>query len=459
MKRHRRPLNRSITIGCIIFLLLLSVLLSVANLTLHRNFVYQDYQVYIQDIINYTMIGIDGDDLKTCIETKTETEKYKETLLFMDKIIDNYHDIHYLYVITPLNTNETGNIMSVLSAERYEDRYVNTEGNLYLGWISEDEYDSASAKRFFDVMNGNETVFFEEHTGWGTDYTGAVAIKDSAGTGIAVLCVDIDISFINQSIINYALVNITVITVLGVIFIVLFLLWSRSNITLPIKMLEEGAVSFVNKSSGQRDINKLEFTPPEIKQDNEIKALSDAVVKMTEDMREYVADIINAEEKAMNMQILANRDALTGIRNKMAYENEISSIDDIKVGLAVIDLNNLKTVNDEYGHEKGDISIKKLASIICEVFSHSPVFRIGGDEFVIVLRKYDYDHYNELQDRFISIILDMSKDESLSPWERVSAAIGAAFFKEGDDMNSLFERADHEMYACKKKMKEELAKK
>jgi diguanylate cyclase (GGDEF) domain len=369
----------------------------------------------------------------------------------MDDLIDHYQDIHYFYAVRPLNTEKTGNVMSVLSAERYYDRYVDTEGNLFLGWISDDEYDSNTAAKLFEIMNGNDIVFFEETTEWGTDYTGAVPIKDSDGNGFAVLAVDIDISFIRETITSYAAVNFCVIMLLGIVFIGVFLLWSQENITKPIKKLEESAVGFVDHSSRQRDVDALNFEAPELKTNNEIKSLSDAVVKMTEDMRDYVSDIISAEEKAANMQELANRDALTGIRNKTAYDAAIAGIQDTKVGLAVVDLNNLKKLNDTYGHDKGDLAIKALSKLICEVFCHSPVFRIGGDEFVVILRGQDYDNYDQLLASFNERLKEM--DGSHEPWKRISAAIGAAFFEDGDDMNSLFKRADQMMYKRKKEMK------
>ena len=50
-----------------------------------------------------------------------------------------------------------------------------------------------------------------------------------------------------------------------------------------------------------------------------------------------------------------------------------------KLGIAIVDLNFLKKINDTYGHEKGNLAIKKLCFIICHIFQHSPVFRIGGD--------------------------------------------------------------------------------
>lgn len=461
MKSHKKPLNRSITIGCVVFIIVLCILLSLANPVLYQNYVFQDYRNYISDLLLYTLDHIDGDDLKACIETGKESEKYKESLLFMDNLMDHVDDIHYFYAILPLNTEETGNVMSVLSAERYYDRYVDTEGNLYLGWISDDEFDAETAAKFMDIMNSDDIVYFQETTEWGTDYTGAIPIRDSQGNAVAVLAIDIDISFLSGMIREYAIVNSLIVVVAGIVFISIFLLWSKRNITSPIRSLEESAVGFVDHSHGQRSIEALSFEAPEITNDNEIKSLSDAIVRMTEDMRDYVTDIISAEKKAENMQQLANRDALTGIRNKTAYDGEIERVKesikegDTKLGLAMIDLNFLKKLNDTYGHDKGNIAIKKLCRLVCVTFSHSPVFRIGGDEFVVILRGNDYDHYDELTDAFNKELEAMSADPSLEPWEKVSAAIGAAFYDPAvdEDIDSLLRRADAIMYERKKEMK------
>ena len=353
--------------------------------------------------------------------------------------------------------------MSVLSAERYYDRYVDTEGNLYLGWISDDEFDAETAAQLFAIMNGEGIVFFEEKTEWGTDYTGAMPIRNSAGEGIAVLAVDIDISFLAARIQEYARINVLIISVSGALFIGLFLLWSRKNITLPIKKLEESAVCFVDRSHGQRDIDALSFDAPQMTANNEIKSLSDAVVKMTEDMRDYVSDIISAEDKAERMRELANRDSLTGIRNKTAFDNEMRCLQerleqgDTKIGLAIVDLNYLKRINDTYGHDKGNITLRKLSGIVCSVFDHSPVFRIGGDEFAIILQGGDYDGCREHIAKLETELAHMDADDALEPWEKVSAAIGAAFYDEAldGDIDSLFRRADSEMYDNKKRMKAE----
>ncbi len=462
MKKHRKPLNRSITIGCILFIILLCILLSIANHFLFTNYVYDDYQDYIEDLLDLSLSQIDGDDLKECIETGEESETYKESLLYMDNLMDHIEDIHYLYAILPLNTEETGNVMSVFSAERYYDRYIDTEGNLYLGWISEDEFDLETVSLFFEVMNGDDNItYFEEETEWGIDYTGAVPIRDSDGNAVAVLAIDIDMTFLKTQILQHTFVNVLVITLAGFAFIILFLLWSRKNITKPIEALEQSAENFVDHSQGQRDVKALHFEAPEIHTDNEVEALSEAVVKMTEYMREYVTDVVSAEKKAANMQELANRDALTGIRNKTAYDHEMKRMEallregETKIGLAMVDLNYLKKLNDTYGHEKGNLAIQKLCRMVCVTFDHSPVFRIGGDEFVIILRGSNYDDYDQLNERLQNEMKAMQADETLQPWEKVSASIGAAFYDpaQDDGLDSVFRRADHAMYENKLAMK------
>ena len=461
MKNHKRPLNRSMSMGCTIFIFLLCVVLSHVNLSLYRNYVYEDYRGYIANILYYTLDQIDGDDLKICIETGQQSEKYQQSLLFMDNLMDHFDDIHYFYAILPLNTQDKANTMSVLSAERYYDRYVDTEGNLYLGWISDDEFDAATAAQFMDILHGEGIVYFEEQTEWGRDYTGALPIRDSSGEPVAVLALDIDISFITGMIMRYAAVNICVIGLLGTVFIAIFLLWSRENITRPIRQLEQSAVGFADQSHGQRDVDALVFDAPRMNRDDEIKALSDAVVKMTHNMRDYVNDIISAEQKARNFRALANRDSLTGIRNKTAYDHDIRQVDAgitvgiTRVGLAVVDLNYLKRINDTYGHDKGNILLLQLCSVIQTVFSRSPVYRIGGDEFVIILKGTDYLNYDALLQRFQGQMERFRCDPSLREWERVSAAIGAAFYDPmvDDNMESVFKRADRIMYECKTRMK------
>ena len=94
---------------------------------------------------------------------------------------------------------------------------------------------------------------------------------------------------------------------------------------------------------------------------------------------------------------MAFSDPLTGVKNKMAYIEDVGCfeqrIEDGALhdfGLVVFDLNDLKKTNDTLGHDAGDNYIKQGSSLICNSFKHSPVYRIGGDEFVVFLSGEDY---------------------------------------------------------------------
>ena len=161
------------------------------------------------------------------------------------------------------------------------------------------------------------------------------------------------------------------------------------------------------------------------------------------------------------MSELATKDALTGIRNKTAYDNEMQKITwkmqdaDFEFAIAMIDLNYLKKINDTFGHDKGNIAIKKLCYIVCHVFEHSPVYRVGGDEFVVVLTGGDFEKRDTLYTIFTSKLADIARQDDLEPWERVQASIGIAVYDRNIDesIDNVFKRADKAMYAHKKAMK------
>ena len=461
VKRKFVPLRRSITISLVSFIAILCFVLGLLSHITYKRALYQRYQAYITDILNYVDRHIDDADLENCIKTVERSKKYDELLLFMDGIKEDF-DIHYLYIIKPLNKNPTANVMSVASAENYYDRYVDTEGNLYLGWISDDEFDAETVKEYFSIMDKKNIVFFEDPTEWGVDYTGALTLFNSENNPYALLCVDVDITEIKNLIRKRTIETFGLIIFLGATFTAFFLLWTMQNIVDPIKRLEESVVHFASKSHGKRNADELKFDAPYINSNNEVKNLSLAMVQMSEDMKDYVKGIISAEQKASEMTELANKDALTGIRNKTAYDNEIKKMEyeletgEIRAfGIAMIDLNFLKKLNDTYGHEKGNIAIKKLCRLVCTTFDHSPVFRIGGDEFVVILRGQDFENAEDLSSSLQNKLVEIAKDDTLEPWEKVSAAIGIAVYDKEIDTNivNVFKRADKKMYEHKKQMK------
>ncbi len=165
--------------------------------------------------------------------------------------------------------------------------------------------------------------------------------------------------------------------------------------------------------------------------------------------------------KALNTEKeLARRDELTGIKNKTAYyELEQAVQADIESGtdpqpfaIVVCDANNLKIINDTDGHVAGDEYIRDSARLMCDIFAHSPVFRVGGDEFAAFLKGSDYQNRVELMKK-----LRTQVRENLKSGAGPILASGIADYSSENDsaVSEVFDRADREMYEDKEKLKKE----
>ena len=168
---------------------------------------------------------------------------------------------------------------------------------------------------------------------------------------------------------------------------------------------------------------------------------------------EYAKTLAQAQKRA-------SIDALTGVRNRHAFLSAEEDID-YQIGtrlapgfaVTVLDVNDLKRVNDTEGHAAGDQVIRDACRVICDTFKHSPVFRIGGDEFAVISQGSDYDHIDEL----IGMI-ETYNEEALRNGGH-ALACGMSKFDDDDSAEAVFERADHAMYANKAKLKGETEKK
>lgn len=167
------------------------------------------------------------------------------------------------------------------------------------------------------------------------------------------------------------------------------------------------------------------------------------------------------EDDLLTMRNLAYIDSLTGVKNKHAYEDTAGYIDEqIRNGTAqfaviMCDLNYLKLINDNRGHQAGDVALKRAAKLLCNAFPMSTVFRIGGDEFVVIPSVIEYARIDEQLDA-LKAMLRKQKETSEDVLDRISFAFGTAVYDREKDssFNDVFERADQNMYEEKKKVHE-----
>ena len=157
----------------------------------------------------------------------------------------------------------------------------------------------------------------------------------------------------------------------------------------------------------------------------------------------------------------AYRDTLTGLQNRTAYyeyndllnRKEDEGIADFSI--LMIDVNYLKRINDTYGHEQGNLYLQGAANLIRDVFGDEYTYRIGGDEFVVILEGKAQDGAERLICTFRDRIARLQADDTLQPWEKISAAAGLAKYEKGRDASTeeVLRRADEAMYREKIAMK------
>ncbi len=461
MLKNKRPLKRSIFIYCFGFIILLCLILSILTYRTYTRSLYHAYEERMNDILDYVERHIDIDDLEQCVETKQESEKFVNLIAFMDGIMEDF-DVHFLYIVNPVSV-EPPLMMNIISADTAWGRENEPDG-YYLGYVASEDYEPEEIQNYVEAMKSDGTVFFKNFSVWGYDYTGLRNLKNKDGEPFAALCVDIEVSELESAIKTYTAINVVLIVLLGMVFISIFLLWMTKNVTTPISLLEKSVVSFAEISHEQRDPDKLDYNAPKIHTHNEVESLSNAVEMMSKDMKNYAKNILDAEGKVADMRtqvshmdVLAYQDALTHVKNKAWYDKTRERVDGgiadgrTNFGIVMADLNHLKKINDTYGHEHGNDYIFGACHEICVVYDHSPVFRIGGDEFVVLLENRDFDNRDELLAKITSIFNFTSQDTSKEPWERYSSALGMAIFDPETDkgMDDVFKKADAAMYKNK----------
>lgn len=154
-------------------------------------------------------------------------------------------------------------------------------------------------------------------------------------------------------------------------------------------------------------------------------------------------------------QTQAMIDGLTGIKNKYAFlaaqerlDHQIEENNQESFAIVMLDVNDLKKINDTAGHQAGDQYLRDACKIICDTFKRSPVFRIGGDEFAVIAQGRDYECIEELLGKMSDHNMEASRTGG------IVIACGMARFDNDTCVAAVLDRADYSMYDNKNKLKE-----
>ena len=223
----------------------------------------------------------------------------------------------------------------------------------------------------------------------------------------------------------------------------LFLMNYARRITRPLEQLTEAAE--------QADKGNYDVSLP-YDGDDEIGRLTRSFKRLSGNMKAHI--------NALNEQVFI--DALTHVRNKGAYTIAIEEMQeqinngsiDPDFAIGVFDCDGLKMINDKYGHDKGDLYLQKACHTISDVFKRSPVFRVGGDEFIVILKYEDFQNKEYLIKRF-QVVEENINVSAAEPWDQVQLSKGFADYdpEEDDTATEVMQRADKLMYEDKRQRK------
>lgn len=157
----------------------------------------------------------------------------------------------------------------------------------------------------------------------------------------------------------------------------------------------------------------------------------------------FLTDSLKAKERKAHLQYMSYRDMLTTLYNRNRYIQVLEGMKAktvIKTGVAYIDINGLKRVNDLYGHEAGDKLIINTASSMLAILPEN-AYRVGGDEFVLICFDMDEKIFrSKVRDICDSIVAKM-----------ISVSVGVVWEESSSELETMLRRADDLMYAEKKK--------
>lgn len=397
--------------------------------------------------------------IESYLKEKGLWEQYSKTRDMITSYLENMKGIKYLYIIAHGDKNAKYDMYLVDDKENpiYETGYYEEREPELLGR-------DIAALPEPTISNGD----------WGWLCSDFKPVYSSDGECICIVGCDIgmdDVMAERQKLLIFLIAGALIFTCAVLTLAVLFI---NREVVKPLNSMTNEMKKF--KPSENLSYEEAGVIDIDIKSNDEIGEIYQGIRSMQIRIIDYLKDMLalqkdkqkaeddlrTKDEQIDQLNIESHTDALTEVGNKAAYIEKMEELNrqikesDLDFAIVMVDINKLKYINDKYGHKSGDAYIKGCCHMVCEVFKHSPVFRIGGDEFVVILTGIDYENRKEAVDRLKSDYAKSFAREGVSPWNRYSAAVGMAENASQDNTAELvFRRADEAMYKDKERFQKE----
>ena len=452
---------KSLSIRLPLILILSYIVLMVFTITVvfqrFEKRMLEDYTRMAKGATQLMADAIDGDKVDEYIEQNFASEEYRKISDYLASIQENYPDTLYVYVYRI--QEDGGHVVFDIDSEGKED--ADEPGAIYP--IDEPFYSQIS-----NIMKGEETPAYTVHSHEGEYLLSYIRpVFDSKGNYACSACVDFSMDRMHEKDFDFVLPTLGMVGILILILVSFNILLIHRTVSAPINRMVECSHNFNYETENDRFKNVQTLENLNIKTGDEIEELYQTFTSVMKESLYYMTnfnraqiDIRTKNERIDEISATAYKDALTGVGSKAAYKKVLKEIDgDIfyesaEIAIVLADVNNLKYVNDTFGHEYGDAYLVGCCNLLKSVYANSDIYRVGGDEFIILLRGSDYKNREELLKKARELYQNAHANESANPWERYSSSIGMAEFETGDtNAEMIVKRADTAMYVEKTKFR------
>lgn len=391
------------------------------------------------DIANTAASMLDGDDLKKVTPADMGDPSYETIIRTLREFRQNIELEHIFCIRTNENGQFTYGIDPILTEqEKFGTPAVFTDALM-------------TASKGLPAVDENSHV-----DKWGDVYSAYSPVFDSAGRVAGIVAVDFGKEWYDEKI--APMIWTTIISAVSSLLVALVIVMTltsknRSRIRMVNQQLNELADYFDKLMHEVRNMSGINVSEENIQRkavqydgDDDIDSIRMKILSLHDEL--YV-QIANVKEQAY-------LDGMTGVRNKASYLNTEKHINEkIKEGKAafaviVFDMNGLKGINDDLGHEFGDMAITDATKVLATVYNKGEIFRIGGDEFIVIMNTVSEA---EVQNSMSRLEYQIAADNlHEKPYKRpLSMSMGYAIFRQGEDKEykEVFHRADKNMYADK----------
>ena len=411
----KKSLKYKIVLAIVIIVCIMDVSFIFVNYVNYMNVNRNYTDSLAQTVANTCRLVVDGDSVTDYLDNRRRNTAYYEV---WNKLIDYRNTSENVLQISVVNFRDGGGCY-VYDTDL-------TENGAFLGDIL--PYDEVQ-NAIKDELIACEKIEPLEYNGRSDYYIPVAYIIVGISTE--------NVRWEQLTYLGYITIIVTSITVLFGVFMIWFM---QHNVLRPLNAMSKAASSYsidILRDGKESPIGRMNIRT------------GDELERLCESMKKMEHDIIASSSQLAIADWNSNHDSMTQLYNKRHYKEQLKELqNDCTIGVIYFDIDNLKRMNDTFGHEKGDAVILKAAEFIRRYLTEQASgFRIGGDEFVMLIRDCTEEKVQELVSTMRGDEKGNLSDVTAEFYCRL--AIGGAFRKTAETLEETIKRADDEMYKNK----------